>query len=62
MDPLVIFLAFAALGCGIGIGINYARHRTEAVINNTIIYMIKENYVNAQKDENGEWELLPLKN
>lgn len=61
MDPLVIGLVLATLVCGIGMGFSFARIRNDNIIENTIMYLIHSGYVKAQKDQNDEWELLPIK-
>lgn len=57
MDPLIIGLAFACLACGVGIGMNWNRISRETVIEETIMYMIRNDYAKGHKDENGDWEI-----
>ena len=57
MDPLSIMLALASLGCGVGIGLNWNRVSREFVIEETIMYMIRNDYAKGYKDENGDWEI-----
>ena len=60
MDPLVIILTLATLGCGIGIGRNLMRISEDEIINNTILYMIHNGYIRGKKDHTGEWEILKI--
>ena len=57
MDPFSIGLAVASLVCGVGIGLNWNRLSREFVIEETIMYMIRNDYAQGYKDENGEWEI-----
>jgi len=45
--------------CAGMIGYSYAKNRNEAIINETIVYLIENNFVKA-KDVDGEWEIIPL--
>lgn len=60
MDPLILILSFATLGCGIGIGCNITRIKQDEIINNTILYMIHNGYIRGKKDDEGEWEILKI--
>lgn len=42
------------------IGRAISRHKNDEVINSTILYLVDNNFVRWEKDENGEIELLPL--
>lgn len=61
LDPLTIqWLCFAGIAlCAFMIGLNWARHKNEMLINETIMYLIHNNYIRA-KQVDGEWEILEL--
>ena len=61
IDPIIIswlFIAGASL-CAFMIGKNFANASKEEIIEDTIIYLIENNFVKA-KQVNGEWEILDL--
>ena len=60
MDPYILYLAIGSLICGIGVGINWSKRMVEVVIDETIEYLIKNNYVHGRKDKHGDWEILTI--
>jgi len=61
IDPVILnwLLIGGASLCAFMIRKNFRLFTTEDVIENTIIYLIENNYVKAKKI-NGEWEILEL--
>lgn len=61
IDPIIIqwLLLAAASGCAFMIGIVWSDNRKDEIIENTIIYLVDNNYLKAKKVD-GEIELLPL--
>lgn len=57
MDLLVSGLALLSLGCGVGIGLNWSRYSKEFVIEETIMYMIRNDYAKGFRNEDGDWEI-----
>ena len=62
IDPIIItwLLLAAACACAFMIGKTYSHNSTEDIIENTILWMIKNNFVRAHKNTDGEWELEDL--
>lgn len=60
-DPIIIqwLLLGAAAFCAGMMGYNYGKQRDETIINDTIVYLIENEFVRARKT-NGEWEIIPL--
>lgn len=60
-DPIIIqwFLFASATFCAGMIGYYHAKFKNENIINETIVYLIHNNFVKAKKVD-GEWEILPL--
>lgn len=61
IDPVIVqwILLAAASGCAFMIGVAWADNRKEEIIEDTIIYLVDNNYLKAKKVD-GEIELLPL--
>lgn len=61
IDPIIIqwLLLAAASGCAFMIGIVWSDNRKEEIIENTIIYLLENNFVKGKKVD-GEIELLRL--
>jgi hypothetical protein len=61
LSPLVFNILFGCLFAGIGgmIGYNLSNNRREEIIEDTIIYLVENNYVKSKKID-GELELLKL--
>jgi len=61
IDPNIItwLLLGAASACAFMIGKTYSHNTTDAIIENTILWMINNNYVRAKKVD-GEWEIIDL--
>ena len=61
VDPYWIgwFLILAASGCAFAIGYLYNNNTKDEIINNTILYLINNNYVKG-KLVDGEWDIIPL--
>ena len=60
MDPLTAGMIVATLVCGAGIGFNFQRLNRDFIINETIMYMIENGYALGEKNDDGEWEILPV--
>jgi hypothetical protein len=60
-DPIIIqwLLLGASAFCAGMMGYNYGKQKDETIINDTIVYLIENDYVRARKT-NGEWEIMPL--
>lgn len=60
-DPIIIqWLCLAGISiCAFMVGYSYSKNKDEIIINDTITYLIQNNYVRAKK-VNGEWEILEL--
>ena len=61
LDPIIIqWLCLAGISvCAFMVGYNYSRNKDETVINDTIVYLIQNNFVRAKKVD-GEWEIMAL--
>jgi hypothetical protein len=61
IDPIIIqwLLLAAASACAFMIGIVWSDNRKEEIIENTIIYLLENNFVKGKKVD-GEIELLRL--
>lgn len=61
LDPTIVswLLIGGASVCAFMIGRHSIRN-TEQVIEDTILYLIHNNYVKAHKTAEGEWDLIPL--
>lgn len=61
LDPVIIswILIGGASLCAFMIGKIWGERNTEEIINNTIVYLIENNFIKARKI-NGEWEILNL--
>lgn len=61
IDPIIISWALIAGAsiCAFMVGLLWGERKTEETINNTILYLIENNFVKARKI-NGEWEILNL--
>jgi len=61
IDPIIIswLLLAAASFAAFMIGMSYSNAKKEDVIENTILWLIDNNMINAKK-VNGEWEILEL--
>jgi hypothetical protein len=61
IDPIIIqWLCIAGVSvCAFMIGYNYSNHKQEEIINDTVVYLINNNYIRA-KHVNGEWEIIAL--
>jgi hypothetical protein len=61
IDPIIIswLLLAAASFAAFMIGMSYNNSKKEEVIENTILWLIDNNMINAKK-VNGEWEILEL--
>lgn len=62
IDPSLIswILISGASFCAFMVGMCVQAWRKDSVINDTIMYLIENNFINAEKDHNGEWEIIPL--
>ena len=62
IDPTLVswLLLAAASVCAFMIGKTYSHTSKEDVIENTILWMIDNNFVRAHKNVDGEWELEDL--
>jgi hypothetical protein len=60
-DPTLVMwiLLAAASGCAFMLGKFFGGGVKEEIINDTILYLIDNNYVKAEKVD-GEWEILEL--
>lgn len=60
-DPNIILWIFVGCIsiCSFMIGLHWARYRNDYLINETIMYLIHNNYIRAKKVD-GEWEILEL--
>jgi hypothetical protein len=60
-DPIIIqwLLLGAAAFCAGMMGYNYGKQKDETIINDTIVYLIENDFIHARKT-NGEWEIIPL--
>ena len=61
LDPTIILwiLLAAASGCAFMLGKYFGGGVKEEIINDTILYLIDNNFVKAEKID-GEWEILEL--
>lgn len=61
LDPTLIswLLLGAASVCAFMVGKNWGNEERDEIIENTILYLIENNFVRAKK-VNGEWELQDL--
>ena len=61
LDPVIIqwLLLGAAAFCAGMMGYNCGKQKDEVIINDTIVYLIENEFVRARKT-NGEWEIIPL--
>jgi len=58
---IVMWILFAAASaCSFMIGKVWSQRDQDLIIENTIMYLVKEKLVKWKYDENGEIELLPL--
>lgn len=62
LDPTLINWLFfgAATVCGFMIGKLMTEMARDQIINDTIVYLIENNFIKAKKANNGEWEILEL--
>jgi hypothetical protein len=62
LDPLTIvaITSITIFYCAYMIGRNEQRKRTELAIEETIMYMVKNNFVKYQRDVTGEIELFRI--
>ena len=62
IDPLLLtfFLSSIIFYCAYHIGRNHQKKRTEIAIEETIMYMIKNDFVKYQRDATGEIELFKV--
>ena len=62
IDPIII--SWSLLACASAaafmIGKSWSDSQKEEVIENTILYLIHNNMVRAEKTADGEWEILEL--
>lgn len=63
VDPsLISWLIIAAASiCSFMIGISVSKYTREQIIEETIVYLIQNNFIKAKKVD-GEWEILDLDN
>lgn len=62
-SKLLLWLCFfAGSGAAFMMGRSWSKLSREFIVENTILYMIHNNFIRAKKDENGEWEILELEN
>lgn len=61
LDPIIIqWLCLAGISvCAFMVGYNYGKNKDETVINDTIVYLIQNDYLRAKKVD-GEWEIMAL--
>ena len=61
IEPIIItwLLLGAAAFCVGLLGYNYGKQKDEAIINDTIVYLIENDFIHARK-KNGEWEIRPF--
>lgn len=61
IDPIIIswLLMAAASFAAFMIGLSYSNSKKEEVIENTLLWLIDNNMINAKKVD-GEWEILEL--
>ena len=61
LDPeLMMWISLAAASaCAFMIGRTWENNTRDEIINNTIVYLIENNFINAKKVD-GEWEILDL--
>lgn len=61
LSPLVFNILFGCLFAGIGgmIGWNLSNNRREEIIEDTIVYLVENNFVKAKKVD-GELEIMKL--
>jgi len=61
VDPYWIgwLLITAASVCAFAIGYLYNNNSKDEIINNTILYLISNNYVKGELVD-GEWDIIPL--
>ncbi len=62
IDPIIIswLLLACASATAFMIGKSWSDSQKEEVIENTILYLIHNNMVRAEKTADGEWEILEL--
>ena len=60
-DPIIIqwLLLGGGAFCAAMMGYNYGKQKDETVINDTIVYLIENDYLRARKLD-GEWEIIQL--
>jgi len=61
IDPIIIswLLLAAASFTAFMVGLSYSNSKKEEVIENTLLWLIDNNMINAKKVD-GEWEILEL--
>lgn len=62
IDPIIIsWLLIAAASCAaFMIGKSWSDSQKDEIIENTILYLIHNNMIRAEKSADGEWEILEL--
>lgn len=62
LDPIIIqwLLLGAAAFCAGMMGYSYGKQKDETIINDTIVYLIENDFLHARKTDEGEWDIIPL--
>ena len=62
IDPIIIsWLLITAASCAaFMIGKSWSDSQKDEIIENTILYLIHNNMIRAEKSADGEWEILEL--
>lgn len=62
IDPIILnwTLMLGASFCAFMVGRLLYQQTEDEVIEKTVLYLIQNNFIRAQKNENDEWEILDL--